>query len=238
MVGQHGRARNGLDGAQPPPHIGAVMKAFAALPILAVLAGLAAPAASARAAEQVAALTPSDRKTVAQVEHALDSIRTIKSHFIQSSSNGAEAQGTLWLSRPGNMRIDYAPPQHMKLVVQGPWLIQVDTKLETLTYVPLSRTPADMLVSRKIDFGGDVSMLGVEQGHGLVRVGLARRGSEDQGTLVVTMDSGTMALRQWQVTDPQGIVTTVTLTDPEVNITIDPQVFAFDTSKYDRNAIQ
>ncbi len=206
---------------------------------LAVLAGLAGPAAlSAAAAEQVASLTPADQKTVAEVEHALDSIRTMKSHFVQSSSNGAEAQGVLYLSRPGKLRINYAPPQHMQIVVQDGWVIQVDTKLETLTYVGLSRTPADILVADKIDFGRNVRVLGVERGRGLIRVGLVRRGAEDQGTLVLVFDANTLALRQWVVNDAQGIVTRVTLTDPEVNVTLDPQVFAFDASKYDRNAIQ
>lgn len=239
MVGHARGPRNGLDGAGRPSHIEAMpLNALRALSVLALLAGAATAALPAQAATQIASLTPADRKTVADVQHALDSIRTMKSHFVQSSSNGAEAEGTLFLSRPGHLVIDYAPPQHMKLVVQGPWLIQVDTKLETLTYVALDRTPAQMLVSNKLDFGGDIEVLGVKREHGLVRVGLTKRGSEDQGTLVVTLDAGTLALRQWEVTDTQGIVTRVTLTDPEVNIVIDPKVFAFDASQYDRNAIQ
>ncbi len=209
-----------------------------AIRTLAVLAVLAAAALPARAAEQLAALTPTDRATAAKVERALNSVRTMKSHFVQSSSNGVVAEGELWLARPGELRIDYAPPQHMKLIVQGEWLIQVDTNLQTLTYIPLSRTPADVLVADKLNLGDDVQVTGVSTDKGLLRVGLNRREAEDQGQLVLVLDETTLALRQWEVTDPQGIVTRVTLTDPRTNVAIDPQVFAFDASKYDRNAIQ
>ncbi len=186
----------------------------------------------------MAALTPAEQQVVAKVQHALDSIRTLKSRFVQSSTNGAKAEGTLYLSRPGQLRINYAPPQHMQIVVKGDWLIQADTRLRTLTYVGLSRTPADILVSDKVDLGGRVKVLGVERGDGTIRVGMVRRGAEDQGSLVLVMDAKTMALRQWIVTDQQGVGTRVALVDPQVNVPLDPQVFAFDTSEYDKNAIQ
>jgi outer membrane lipoprotein-sorting protein len=192
--------------------------------------------AAPRAAEQVAALTPADQATVAKVQEALNSIHTLKSHFVQASSNGSVVEGELYLSRPGKLRINYQPPAKMQLVVQGGYLIQVDLKLGTLTYIPLSRTPAAMLVQDDLRLGGDkVSVTGIARANGLIHVGMVQPGKEDEGSLTMTFNEGNLALRQWSVVDAQGVETRVTLTDPQVNTALDPHVFDFDASKFDQN---
>ena len=191
--------------------------------------------APARAAEQVAALTPADRETVTKVEQALNGIRTLKSHFIQMSSNGAVAEGELYLSRPGKLRINYTPPTKMQLVVQRGHLIQVDLKLGVLTYIPLSRTPAAVLVKDDIKLEGDITVTGIVHGGGLVRVGMVQHDKEDEGTLTMVFDERSLELKQWTVLDPQGIETRVTLTNPEVNGALDAHVFDFDESKFEQN---
>lgn len=206
------------------------MRRVAILLLLAVT--LVAPA---RAADQVAALTPADRATVAKVEESLNSIRTLKSHFVQVSSNGGVAEGELFLSRPGQLRINYQPPTKMQLVVQNDYLIQVDLKLWTLTYIPLSRTPAAVLVKDNIRLDGDVTVTGVTRGGGLLRVGMVQTGREDEGSLTLVFTEDSLLLRQWSVVDAQGIETRITLTDPLVNGPLDRAVFDFDASRFDEN---
>ena len=194
--------------------------------------------APARAAEQVATLTPADRETVTKVEQALNGIRTLKSHFVQMSSNGRVAEGELYLSRPGKLRINYTPPTKMQLVVQRGHLIQVDLKLGVLTYIPLSRTPAAVLVKDDIKLEGDITVTGIVHGGGLVRVGMVQHDKEDEGTLTMVFDERSLELKQWTVLDPQGIETRVTLTNPEVNGPLDAHVFDFDESKFERNSME
>jgi outer membrane lipoprotein-sorting protein len=186
-------------------------------------------------AQQVAALTPADREVVAKVEQSLNAIRTLQSHFVQVSSNGGVAEGELYLSRPGKLRINYVPPTKMQLVVQGGQLIQVDLKLGTLTFIPLSRTPASVLVKDDIKLDRDVTVTGIVHGGGLVRLGMVQPGKEDEGSLTMSFNESDMALRQWSVVDAQGIETRVTLTDPQVNGALDPKVFDFDRSKFEEN---
>ena len=186
-------------------------------------------------AQQLAALTPADREVVAKVEQSLNAIRTLQSHFVQVSSNGGVAEGELYLSRPGKLRINYVPPTKMQLVVQGGQLIQVDLKLGTLTFIPLSRTPAAVLVKDDIKLDRDVTVTGVARGGGLVRVGMIRPGKEDEGALTMSFNESDLALRQWSVVDAQGVETRVTLTDPQVNGPLDPKVFDFDRSKFEEN---
>src|SRR3546814_3743375 len=56
------------------------------------------------ASAEAAALSAEDRADVARVEAYLNGITSMKSSFLQSSSTGHVARGTVWLRRPG--RID------------------------------------------------------------------------------------------------------------------------------------
>jgi outer membrane lipoprotein-sorting protein len=197
--------------------------------IVAVLIALTPLAAGAQ--------TESDAQAVAQAEQALNAVRTMKSHFVQVSSNGGQAEGELYISRPGKLRLNYDPPARMQLLVQGNYLLQIDLKLGTITHIPLSRTPAGVLLKPNLTLGGDLKVTGVQRGTGIVRIGVVQRGKEDEGNITLTFSETPFALRQWTVVDPQGIETRVTLVNPEVNMPLDPHVFDFDASKFQQNRL-
>src|SRR3546814_1617451 len=58
------------------------------------------------ASAEDAALSAEDRADVARVEDYLNGITSMKSSFLQSSSTGHVARGTVWLRRPGRMRTE------------------------------------------------------------------------------------------------------------------------------------
>ena len=197
--------------------------------IAALLVALAPVAAAAQ--------TESDTQAVAQAEQALNEVRTMKSRFVQVSSNGGQAEGELFISRPGKLRLNYTPPVRMQLLVEGDYLLQIDYKLGTITHIPLSRTPAGVLLKPNLTLGGDLKVTGVQRGNGIVRVGVVQRGKEDDGSITLTFSESPFALRQWTVIDPQGVETRVTLVNPEVNVALDPHVFDFDASNFERNRL-
>src|SRR3546814_19319247 len=67
------------------------------------------------ASAEAAALSAEDRADVARVEAYLNGITSMKSSFLQSSSTGPVARGTVWLRRPGRMRFEYDPPSPILL---------------------------------------------------------------------------------------------------------------------------
>src|SRR3546814_3476892 len=80
--------------------------------VLAVTAAaLMAPLAGALAARGPVPATLNDQQktTLARVETYLNSIRTLRSRFLQVAENGAPAEGDIFISRPGLMRIEYDP---------------------------------------------------------------------------------------------------------------------------------
>lgn len=168
-----------------------------------------------------------DRETVARIEAWLNDMRTMRSPFVQTSSNGGIAEGTLWLQRPGKLRIDYRPPNPMQIYTRGMWLVYIDRELEEVNQVPLRSTPAAYLVREDIALSGDVEVEQVTRRRGTVSVHLSQTGDADAGRLIMTFAEQPLALRGWTVVDAQGVETTVTLVGPRVNAALEPGVFDF-----------
>jgi outer membrane lipoprotein-sorting protein len=100
-----------------------MMSLMTRLPLLAtamVLAGLlAGDPGSAEDEPLLANLSRDDAAAVRRVEDYLNGIETMVSDFVQVSSNGAFAEGQVYLDRPGRLRFEYAPPNPTRLIAAG-----------------------------------------------------------------------------------------------------------------------
>ena len=168
-----------------------------------------------------------DPETVARVEDYLNSIRTLKARFVQTTSTGGAAEGTVYIQRPGRMRLDYAPPSRLQIYADGFWLIMLDEELKEVNQVPLSSSPASVLVRDRVELSGDIAVQGIERGRGALRVRLATADDADAGALTLVLAEQPLALRQWSVTDARGVTTRVALIDPEFNVDIPRSVLRY-----------
>src|SRR5580692_2210490 len=100
---------------------------------------------AARAAPPAAALSAQDQADIARIEAYLNSIRTLKAHFLQVAPNGGISEGTAWLERPGRMRFQYDPPAPFLLIAAHGQLIFHDSSLGQNSNIPLGRTPLGIL---------------------------------------------------------------------------------------------
>jgi len=207
---------------------------FAAVLALALGAGL--PPAEARdakatvpAAAAKPAAKPADTKAsdLARIEKYMNNLRTMSAHFFQSSSDGSEAQGTLYLSRPGKLRVQYDPPTPILIVSDGSQVHYYDSELGQVSTVGLSSTPAAVLVRESYKLGTDIRVVKYERGPGAIRVTLEDAKNPDAGKLTLTFQDDPLVLKQWRVIDPQGIETTVALSDPRRDVALSPKLFEF-----------
>lgn len=184
-------------------------------------------AAPAGAAERLPGAR--DKADIARVEAYLNNIRTLRADFIQTASSGGFAEGRFYLRRPGRLRFDYSPAGTLQMFADGFWLIYVDHELEQITHIPLSDTPAGVLIDDDVKLSGKFRVTRIERGPAILRVHLVRSEEADAGTLVLMLSDRPLALRQWTVIDAKGIATRVTLVNPEFNVAIDDRVFVFET---------
>lgn len=192
----------------------------------------AAAAGAALGPEAGAATTPrglseQDRADVARVESYLNGIRTLSARFMQVSDTGGTAEGKLFLSRPGRLRLEYDPPVPILMVANGGFLIHYDKQLKAVTHLPIDSTPAGLLVRENIALSGDVTVSAVERGPGSLRVTLRQTKDPNAGRIMLVFGERPFALSNWQVVDPQGNVTRVALIEPHVGMPLDPALFRF-----------
>ena len=185
------------------------------------------PGVSAGDLPQQAAVQHAGKADISTLEAYLNSVRTVNTSFVQTTSSGHIAEGTLYLSRPGKLRIDYKPPIQLQIFGDGTWLIFVDGELKEVNQLPISATPAALLLRDKIQLSGDVKVQQISRRDGLIRLHLIQAKEPEAARLIVTIAEAPLSLRGWTVIDAQGIETTVTFIGPTINKSIADRVFVF-----------
>ena len=182
------------------------------------------PAARAQPAFQP---TPQDRADLARIQNYLDSLRTLKAHFLQVAPDGAISQGTAWLDRPGRMRFQYDPPSPLLLVAGNGLVVFNDKSLNQTTNIPIGQTPLGILLANHVQFGGDVTVTAMQHLPGQIQVSMVRTASPGDGTLTLIFSDNPLSLRQWTVLDAQRQETRVTLYNVELGGQFDQKLFVF-----------
>jgi len=184
-----------------------------------------------KGAIQPMALSPDDQGDITRIESYFDAITTMSARFYQVTSQGGIAEGRIYLSRPGKLRVEYNPPIPLQIIADGKRLIYFDSELNSANAIGLNETPAGVLLRSKLNLGSDVKISGFSRAKGVLRLTLFDGESPDAGTLALTFSDKPLVLHKWAVTDPQGTVTTVALLDARFGMELDPQLFVFDDPK-------
>lgn len=190
------------------------------LPILlTLLFGLAAPAA---------ALTEAETAAVKKAESYLNAMGSLQARFLQVNPDGSVAEGDLFVSRPGKMRINYDPPTQMLVVADGVWFIYVDKEVNEASYIDLDESPAGLMLKQNLSFTGPgVILKDVKLGPGTVEITAAQAKNEAQGRVTFVFADAPFELRQWRVIDPQNKEVTVTLFDAKAGVPLDKNLFVY-----------
>ena len=171
------------------------------LRVLVVVLALAVIGANARSAT-----TPAEEaEAISRVEAYLNGIDTLRAGFVQIAADGAVSEGTLYIQRPGQLRIEYTPPPNVKIIGTDGWLTYIDSDLGQI--------------------GEDVLVKGVEREASILRVTLEKAGNPGLGSLTLVFTDNPLDLRQWIVVDAQGYVTRITLVGTQLGVALDPELF-------------
>ncbi len=203
--------------------------------LLLALALAAGAAPSATAAESGNHLTRDDRADVQRAQDYLNGITSLKARFLQIADNGSQAEGTAYLDRPGRLRLQYDPPSPLLVVADGTFLIVQDKTVDNPSYIPLGQTPAGVLVRANVQLDGkDLHVTRVSRPPGLVAIGVEQADDPGEGELTLVFSDRPLQLRQWQVRDAQGRITTVSLYGVTTGMKLDPKLFEFEMPGFGR----
>lgn len=175
--------------------------------------------AAAAANAVPAALSAADRADLARIEAYLNGLTTMDSRFLQFSEGGV-AEGRILLDRPGRLRIEYEPPVPVLMIANNFLLMYHDTQLKQTTFLPVSETPAALLIDESIMLSGDVTVTAFERTPKAFRVTLAQTDSPDTGSVTLMFEDAPMRLAKWRVIDAQGTVVDLSLLEPRFGVEI------------------
>lgn len=168
---------------------------------------------------------------IERIESYLAKIETMRTRFNQVSPDGVVSQGSFYLRRPGRFRFEYDSPTPLLVVADSFWIVFEDRELGQLERIPMSSTPLSILTQDEIDFRSESVTVTLRMEGGLMWLTLHERDDEERGSLTLTFDQSPTRLRQWIITDSQGLTTEITLSQIETNISLDPQLFVYNDSQ-------
>lgn len=177
-----------------------------------------------QAAESVAAGDASDAQAIADASAYLSALDSMQGDFLQVGPDGSVTEGKFYLRRPGRLRFEYNAPENLLVVADGTWVAVKDSAAPAQRY-PIASTPLGLILAQNVDLTKSARVLKVENQPGALLVTLADRSGEAPGQITLIFDQPRMQLRQWVVTDAQGLQTTVALRNIQTGIRADNALF-------------
>lgn len=162
-----------------------------------------------------------------RIERYLNDVHSMEAGFIQEAPDGVVTEGKLSLERPGKLRFEYKGDIPLLVVADGSTLTFVDYDVKQVTRWPIGETPLGILVARHIDLKKDLETTVTRGADKLIRVKVVDPKRADQGFMTLIFEDRPLALRAWEVTDPQGFETRVTIINPVYNTDIADALFTY-----------
>lgn len=166
-----------------------------------------------------------DARDLTRISNYLNGVDTMRGTFVQVGPDGDLSDGTFYMRRPGRIRFEYVPPNPGLVVADGTWVGVYDIELCTLDRVPLGDTPLEILLKDRVNLRDERAVSSIERAEGQLRVTAIDPDDPAAGSITMIFADTPLELRQWTVTDAQGLVTTVALSETVVNVSLDPNLF-------------
>jgi outer membrane lipoprotein-sorting protein len=173
------------------------------------------------------AFVPMDPVQAIQKANAyFNAATTMIGDFVQIGADGRRSEGKVFIQRPGKLRFEYAPPATLEIVADGLSVAIHDRKTATKDIYFISQTPLKFLLKDQVDLNRDVQVVDVTSDPSSVTI-LVEDKATFGGTsrIKLVFDPARFTLKQWQVTDPQGYETLVSLFNIDLSKKPDPYLF-------------
>jgi outer membrane lipoprotein-sorting protein len=182
------------------------------------------PAAAVPAPKPFAPMDPA--VAIQKANDYFNAATTMVGDFVQVGPDGKRSEGKIFVQRPGKLRFEYAQPATLEIVADGLSVAVHDRKTATKDVYFISQTPLKFLLKDRVDLNQDVKIVDVTSDPSAVTIQV-----EDKATfggtseIKLVFDPAKFTLRQWQVTDPQGYETVISLFNIDLTKKPDPNLF-------------
>lgn len=172
-----------------------------------------------------------DNAAITLLNTYLNEIVNMKGEFTQTSPRGQIANGVFYISKPGKMRFEYAPPSPLLVVSDGRWVTVKNIKRKRDDQYPLSATPLKLVLADEVNLFEQAIILKVESQDNLVAITMQEKDQLVAGELTMVFDREANNLVQWIILDGKGQRTSVQLSNVDKEAEPDPKLFVVKRSR-------
>ncbi len=180
-------------------------------------------------ATQAAESSELDAKTLAVIERInayFNKMTMFKGRFIQTNPNDEKMKGKFYVKRPGMLRFDYSPPSKLRIVSNGKYLSIEDHDLRTVDRYPLDATLFGILLAEEVDLARDAKILEVTEGADYITLTIEDKAGKVAGQIKLFFAKDELELKEWIITDPQGLNTRIEVAELQIEDEIKTDFFA------------
>ena len=167
-------------------------------------------------------------ENIKKIEDYLNNIKSMEATFVQMASNGATAEGRLFIKKPNKIRMEYADPTNVLIVGDGDFIVYNDLDLDQVTHISYDDIPASLILASDIKIDGKrIKIADFYQDAGSTTITLDYADKGDLGPITLVFSNSPMELKQWKIVDPQSVEVTVSLYDIEKDSALNDKIFKF-----------
>lgn len=170
---------------------------------------------------------PDQTEVIEKINVYFNTLPSLQGDFLQTDPDGKTKKGDFYLERPGKVRFDYSPPSKQKIISDGEYLAIEDHDLRTTDRYALSSTPFRLLLKEQVDLANDAQILAMDIGEDIVVVTLEDKENRGRGQIRLFFSWPEIELKEWIISDAQGLDTRIQLGNLETGEDVDPQLFTF-----------
>ena len=170
---------------------------------------------------------PEQVAIIQKINGYFNELKNLEGDFQQTDADDKRKKGKFYIERPGKVRFDYSLPSRQKIISNGKYLAIEDHDLNTADRYPLESTPFRLLLTKDVDLMRDAHILALDAGDNVVVVTLQDKEAGNGGQIRLFFDWPALQLKEWIISDPQGLNTRIQLADMQINKDADPKLFTF-----------
>lgn len=168
-----------------------------------------------------------DQQVIARINDYFNKLTNLQGTFVQTDPDNRIKRGRFYFERPGKVRFDYTQPSTLKIISDGRYLAIEDYSQNTSEKYPLDVTPFKLLLSESVDLANDAKIDSVEQGPDTIILTVEDKKGETSGRIRLFFDAPEISLREWIITDAQGLDTRIEVANLEQNKKVASNFFEF-----------
>lgn len=164
---------------------------------------------------------------IEKINAYFNEMTNLEGRFLQTNADDTRKKGKFFLERPGKVRFDYSRPSREKIISDGEYLAIENHDLNTTDRYPLDSTPFRLLLKDRVNLAEDARIVALDVGIDIVVLTVEDRESSGGGQIRLFFDWPEVQLREWIITDAQGLNTRIELAELEADKAVDPKLFKF-----------